>query len=271
VAAAAALAVAAVAIGHLLHDYHVRIAGRRAQADGLVVALRAADVGEVGGIVRQLRALRSLVVERLGAMARPDSPEADNARRNAVLALLPYDPSQVEGVTMAVVPVAKPLEFEIGSPEDEDDRDSDERIHAVRLDRSFAIATREVTLAQFPLLAKYAWFLLNGAKRSHPVGLLKPNDLGLFDMLGNAFEWTEDRYTCDSVGTNAGSARAGAKIEAPSQDVEVVLRGGSFSGPATSLRSAYRERSAPSDPLATYGFRYVRTLRSAHENEARAP
>ena len=36
-------------------------------------------------------------------------------------------------------------------------------------------------------------------KRSHPVGLLKPNDLGLFDMLGNAFEWTADRYTRDSV------------------------------------------------------------------------
>ena len=69
---------------------------------------------------------------------------------------------------------------------------------------------------------------------------------------------------------SAGSAGAGAKIEAPGQEVEVVLRGGSFSSPATSLRSAYRERSSPSDPLETYGFRYVRTLRSAREHEARA-
>ena len=45
---------------------------------------------------------------------------------------------------MAVVAVGKPFEFEIGSPEDEDGRESDERIHAVRLDHSYAIATREV-------------------------------------------------------------------------------------------------------------------------------
>ena len=62
-AAAAGLAVAAVALGHLLHDYHLRIVERRAQADGLVVALRAAEVREVGGIVSQLRPLRSLVLE----------------------------------------------------------------------------------------------------------------------------------------------------------------------------------------------------------------
>jgi len=263
-----------------------------------------------------------------------------------------------EGVTMAVVPIARPLEFEMGSPDDEEGRDSDERIHTVRLDRSFAIATSEVTVAQFErflasdtrnprtgaasaadsrgdcpvlgvdwlaaasycnwlsrregfepyyvirgtalsvprpdgigyrlpaereweyacragshsarpfgesdtLLEKYAWFLLNGGKGLHPVGLLKPNDLGLFDILGNAFEWTEDRYTRDIAAPKPGSAPPGTTIETPLQEVEVVLRGGSFSSPATALRSAYRERSSPSDPLATYGFRYVRTLRLA--------
>jgi formylglycine-generating enzyme required for sulfatase activity/serine/threonine protein kinase len=261
-----------------------------------------------------------------------------------------------EGVTMAVVSVTKPLEFERGSPEDEDGRDSDERIQTVVLDRSFAVATREVTVAQFEqflaadprnrrpgavsspsaradcpvlgidwmaaaaycnwlsqredlppyyvvqgmalsvphpeglgyrlpseseweyacragsrssrphgaseeFLVDYAWFLSNASKRAHPVGVLKPNDLGLFDMLGNAFEWTEDRYTRDITLASPGSARAGAKLENPIRDVEVVLRGGSYSSPATALRSAYRERSAPSDPLETYGFRYVRTLR----------
>jgi len=270
-----------------------------------------------------------------------------------------------EGVTMAVVSVAKPLEFERGSPEDEDGRDSDERIQAVRLDHSFAVATREVTVAQFEqflasdpqarrpgaadvpsaradcpvlgidwmtaaaycnwlsrrenlqpyyvvqamalsvphpegpgyrlpseseweyacragsrasrphgasekFLVDYAWFLANASKRAHPVGGLKPNDLGLFDMLGNAFEWTEDRYTRDITLASPRSAPAGAKLESPLRDVEVVLRGGSFSSPATSLRSAYRERSSPSDPLETYGFRYVRTLRSARDGEAGA-
>jgi formylglycine-generating enzyme required for sulfatase activity len=53
-------------------------------------------------------------------------------------------------------------------------------------------------------------------------------------------------------------------------EVEVVLRGDSFSSPVTSLRSAYRERSSPSEPLETYGFRYVMTLRLGREGEAGA-
>jgi len=267
-----------------------------------------------------------------------------------------------EGVTMAVVVVAEPVEFEMGSPDDEYGHESDERIHHVRLDRSFAIASREVTVAQFGrflasdpkarrsdagtasapssctdcpilgvewpsaaaycnwlsrsetlepyyvirgtellvphpdglgyrlpsereweyacradsracrpcgasdgLLDRYAWFLLNGAKSPHPVGQLKPNDLGLFDMLGNAFEWTEDRYTRDGIGASAASARDGAKNAA--SEVEVVVRGGAFNSPATALRSAYRDRSAPLQPLETYGFRYVRALRLPREHE----
>ena len=270
-----------------------------------------------------------------------------------------------EGVTMAVVSLAKPLEFERGSPEDEDGRDSDERIQTVRLERSFAVATREVSVSQFEeflasdekarrpgavnvpspfadrpvlgidwmaaaaycnwlslrenlrpyyvvedmalsvpdpeglgyrlpsesewefacragsrtsrphgaseeFLVDYAWFLSNASKQAHPVGSLKPNDLGLFDMLGNAFEWTEDRYMRDITLAHPGSAPAGARRESRLRDVEVVLRGGSFSSPATSLRSAYRERSSPSDPLETYGFRYVRTLRRSGEKEPRS-
>jgi hypothetical protein len=263
-----------------------------------------------------------------------------------------------EGITMAMVAIAKPLEFEIGSPDDEDGRESDERIHVVRLDHSYAIATREVNQAQFErfrisrhlpgrpgkastqatcelcpvvgvdwlaaaeycnwlsqrenlqpyytidadvvsvadpngqgyrlpseleweyacrwgtrssrpqggsaaILDGYAWFLVNANKRTHPAGTRKPNDLGLFDMLGNAFEWTGDRYTRDIALASPGSATAGAKRGAVSKEVEVVLRGGSFSSPATALRSAYREYSPPAEPLETYGFRYVRTMRPA--------
>ena len=42
------------------------------------------------------------------------------------------------------------------------------------------------------LLGKYAWFSENSFGKSHPVGQLKPNDLGLFDMHGNAWEWCDD-------------------------------------------------------------------------------
>ena len=52
-----------------------------------------------------------------------------------------------QGQTFAVV--RGPVEFRMGSPVDETDRDPDETPHHVRIDRSFAITTREVTVAQY--------------------------------------------------------------------------------------------------------------------------
>src|SRR5262249_11625380 len=43
------------------------------------------------------------------------------------------------------------------------------------------------------LLDKYAWSATNSALRSHPVGLLRPNDLGFFDLHGNVWEWCQNR------------------------------------------------------------------------------
>jgi serine/threonine protein kinase/formylglycine-generating enzyme required for sulfatase activity len=44
------------------------------------------------------------------------------------------------------------------------------------------------------LLDEYAWYDRNAGGRMHPVGLLKPNDLGLFDMHGNALQWCQNEY-----------------------------------------------------------------------------
>ena len=43
------------------------------------------------------------------------------------------------------------------------------------------------------LLGKYAWYQANSQDHAWPGGSLLPNDLGLFDMLGNVFEWVQDR------------------------------------------------------------------------------
>src|SRR5438094_7675754 len=44
------------------------------------------------------------------------------------------------------------------------------------------------------LLGKYAWYGSNSAGHTWPVGMLKPNDLGLFDMHGNVYTWCQERF-----------------------------------------------------------------------------
>ena len=43
------------------------------------------------------------------------------------------------------------------------------------------------------LLGSYERYIMNSGFRAHPCGTLLPNDLGLFDMLGNVMEWCHSR------------------------------------------------------------------------------
>src|SRR5262249_5939654 len=73
-----------------------------------------------------------------------------------------------------------------------------------------------------------------------PIGKLKPNAFGLYDLAGNAWEWTEDCWK-DSYAGAPGDGRAvdavGCKMR--------VIRGGSWRTKPESLRSAYRGLSVP--------------------------
>jgi hypothetical protein len=56
-----------------------------------------------------------------------------------------------------------------------------------------------------------AWYDGNSGKMTHPVGLKQANALGLYDMLGNVWEWTEDEY----AGTSTKIVRGGAWNSGP--------------------------------------------------------
>ena len=105
------------------------------------------------------------------------------------------------------------------------------------------------------LLVQYAWFEANSLDKSHPVGSLKSNDLGLFDMHGNAWEWCQDAYDEQSVPRGHGRDK-----EDITDKNSRVLRGGSFLDHASFVRSADRLRYAPSNRNNFVGFRPARTF-----------
>jgi formylglycine-generating enzyme required for sulfatase activity len=106
------------------------------------------------------------------------------------------------------------------------------------------------------LLGHYAWYVQNAAERTHPVGRLRPNDLGLFDMLGNVGEWCQDRFGPYPARDTVEDVEDPNRGDADSRRG----RGGSFGNHAESLRSARRYTNPPASRFITVGLRVARTI-----------
>ena len=97
-----------------------------------------------------------------------------------------------------------------------------------------------------------AWYRDNSGDRTHPVGQKVPNAWGLYDMLGNVWEWVADWH---------GEYPSGAVTDprGPASGPFRVVRGGSWINPADSIRAAYRPGLGPdSDSDDIQGFRLLR-------------
>ena len=93
---------------------------------------------------------------------------------------------------------------------------------------------------------------------TRPVGQLQPNELGLYDMSGNVWEWCYDRHAPDYY-RQCKEARLVKDPSGPEQGANRMFRGGGWGRDAAAGRIANRRRSAPDDRGDAAGFRIVCT------------
>lgn len=132
-------------------------------------------------------------------------------------------------------------------------------IYRLPTEAEWEYACRAGTSTKWPFgdnesnLKDYTHYVANSSFGIKEVGQKKPNQFGLYDMLGNAWEWVNDWYKLYSSGETTNP-------KSPSIGNEKVRRGGSWSYKPIDLTPSLRDKKPTEHKDNFQGFRIVRDL-----------
>ncbi len=99
-------------------------------------------------------------------------------------------------------------------------------------------------------MAKYAWFRESSGNKPMPVASLKPNAWGLYDMIGNVWEWVDDSFDASYYKNSPTIDPSGAELSSRKS-----MRGGSYHCTPERVRVAIRGSNIQHKSMSVLGFR----------------